>query len=107
MTKRKKPSKCKISPYSYTIKYVNMQGEDDHGKTLIDMKEIYLNKDTIEQVQQETMLHECLHALLEDCTALKNDYKDVDEREEDLIRYLSPRLLSFLRDNPSILKYIL
>ncbi len=57
--------------------------------------------DICKQVQQETLLHECLHMLL----FISGNTEHADD--EGLVSSLSPMLLSFLRENTNLISYLL
>lgn len=52
--------------------------------------------------ERETLVHESLHAML----ALTGDAFLEPADEENLVTFLSPVVLSWLRDNPSLIRYV-
>lgn len=54
------------------------------------------------ETQAETIVHEVLHALMHDSGA---DWTNDDE--ENIVRWLTPRLTAFLADNPDQVREIL
>lgn len=88
----------KIGCFTYSVSFQESDGSN-HGSTCMDTKRIFLDKEMPLQCQQETLLHELCHACFDDCPSFKIDYKDPETREEDIIRFLSPRMFQVLRDN--------
>ena len=99
-----KSKKAKLGFYTYVVHFKRIQDEN-HGITDLETKEIWVNnKDNIE-LQRETLFHELLHVASEDVPALKMDeYKG--DREEDTIRFQSPRMMQFLSDNKWIKEFL-
>lgn len=77
-----------------------------HGETNTDSKQIVVYSNENEEVVRETLQHEILHALLEDIIATIKDLEGEDKIEEQLIRLLSPRLMSFAVENPKLARYL-
>jgi len=97
--------KALLGVFEYTIYFQPMDG-DDHGSTSLDNKTIFIDSTRAKQCQRETLFHELQHVALEDCASLRLDYASADDREEDIIRFQSPRLLLFLRSNKWIRDFI-
>jgi hypothetical protein len=55
---------------------------------------------------KETLYHELWHAAVDDCPSFKLEYADPIEREEDINRFQSPRMMQILRDNKWIRDYL-
>lgn len=107
MAKKKRPEKFKLGTFEWTIKYLDIESVD-HGETLHDSKEIHIiTRNKTEQVMKDTLLHECLHVVLEDIveTAIKIDDKS-EVVEEQIVRLLTPRLHEMFKNNPELNCYI-
>ena len=65
-------------------------GEECLGLTLKDEKEIHIGKIANKQVEKETVLHEMLHVAFCDSVIIS------DEKQEEVIRLISPRLMEIL-----------
>ena len=90
----------------YKIEFVPLK--DLCGITHLTDRKIQINDSDSEPVQKETLLHELLHVSMEDCTGLSKTFKgDREDREETIVRHVSPRLFQILRDNPKVKHYIL
>jgi len=100
------PKETKVGCFTYSITAIDLDVDNKHGDTCFSRRAIRIDFKDPDQNQKETLLHEVLHTLLEDCAPMKLNYKDPLEREEDIIRFLSPRLLIWLRDNPEVLEYL-
>jgi len=98
--------KAKIGCFTYDIILSKAKQMSSHGETNIDTKQIIVYPNGNEDVVKETLQHEILHALLEDIIPTIKEIESEDKMEEQLIRLLSPRLMSFVLDNPKLAKYI-
>jgi len=85
-----------------------------HRKSTKDLGETCFNKRIIHIWKQEpgevsnTLLHECIHVVLEDIIqSIMNEKKSVDDFEEDLVRLVTPRFMQLLQENPELLSYLL
>jgi hypothetical protein len=96
--------KLKIGCFTYDIISAKIKSPSNHGETNTDTKQILLSDTDNQQVVKETLLHEVLHALLEDAVIL-NLFTD-DDHEERLVRYLSPKLMAVMQDNPKLVDYL-
>ena len=101
MTKKvkKMPSNVKVGYFDYDIK------EDSNliealGQTKLDKLTIQIDPNYPEQIIKETLLHECLHAVL------RGTYIVSDETEEKLVSIMSPALMLLVKDNPDLKKYL-
>lgn len=68
-----------------------------------DEQKILLDPDLGESVELETLVHEGLHAAWYQ-TELDRAY--TDDQEEQVIWTLSPRIVSFIQDNPKLIAAI-
>lgn len=100
-------SSVKCKGFSYSIEPSKFSTVEVMGETCTDTKQIRINShnNSLETLQ-DTVLHECLHALLEDIMESIDSIEKVDDKEEQLIRLLTPRLRSFICDNPEWIKWI-
>jgi hypothetical protein len=85
-----------------------------HRKSTKDLGETDFNKRVVHIWKQEacelpnTLLHECIHVVLEDVIqSIMSDKKSVEDFEEDLVRLVTPRFMQLLRENPELLSYLL
>lgn len=105
----KKPSKFKCGCFTWTINWSTDTAEELFGKTDHSTKTVTIYKCDNEEVTRETLLHELLHVVLEDKSdAIFNfeaDKKDYD-KEENLVRLVSPVLMQLINDNPELLKFL-
>ena len=108
----KKPTKIRILHRTIPIRWspsaINRasreEGEPLHG--VYRSGEILISPDT-NDVEKETLLHEILHALI-DQTALASDGGPLNgDSEEQVIRTLSPLLLHTLRNNQALTRWLL
>lgn len=108
MAKRKdiRPKSIKVGIFTYDIVFLDLDTFNLHGVTDINNRVIKINTKYSEISQKETLLHEILHAGFEDCPIFKQAYEDANEKEEDTIRFLSPRLYGILNDNPTLRRYL-
>jgi len=105
--KIKRPQEFNLGTFHWTIKYLDIES-DCHGETLKDSREIHIIiRNKTEQVMKDTLLHECLHVVLEDIIegAVKIDDKP-DVIEEHIVRLLTPRLHELFTNNTELNKYI-
>ena len=86
----------KAGCFTYTVYF--QPTDSDHGATCLDTKKIIVDNTKSLQCQRETLQHEILHVCSEDIAALKME-KFEGDREEDTIRFQSPRFMQILRDN--------
>jgi len=105
---KKIPNHAYVGPYTYNIELndsVILDYEDDVCGLCDSVKQdIWLRTGLGETFERETLLHELLHAMF-DMTGLSHELGV--EKEENIIRRLSPVLLDFLMSNPHILPYLL
>jgi len=109
--KRKKLGKMIICgvPYQVTLgnadnflhDIANRWGETDH----VEMQ-ININSKPSLEMKEDTLLHECLHAILQQSGAkdmmLRAGINDINSFEETLIRIITPHLLNVIKQLPKI-----
>ena len=107
----KKPSKVRILhrtiPIRWSAAHINRasreEGEPLHG--VYRSGEILIAPD-IEDVEKETLLHELLHAII-DQTSLSSDGGPLSsDAEEQVVRTLSPLLFHTLRSNQALTRWL-
>lgn len=104
----KLPSKVKINTYNYTIKEVenpSWNGGDAWGYCDYDNQEIVIKKNATEERKRYVVLHEILHAIFESVHASPASMR-ADEIEEYYVVHSAPMIVSLLRENPALLKYL-
>ncbi len=106
---RSRPESFKLGVFDWTIKYLDFEC-DDFGETYLSTKEIhiFLRKCINEQVLKDTLLHECMHAVLEDVveTTSKMSESKPEDVEEQIVRLVTPRLHELFTNNPELRDYI-
>lgn len=100
--KPRKPRKVRIMGADYKIVFKRLP--DLFGKCNYTDRVIFINTDHSEAIQRESLLHELLHAILEECSEI--DEAECKDREEKVIRYMSPRLFQIMCDNPRFSDYL-
>lgn len=101
--KPRRPKTVSSMGSDYQILFQPLKGL--FGITDLIKRTIKINTEESEAVQKETLFHELYHVIMEECPAIKDkgSYKD---REETVIRYISPRMFQLLRDNKKVRHYI-
>lgn len=93
----KKIKKIKIGPYNVQVVHENMTefyGLFKHGT-----QQIVLQKDMLNQLEESTLAHEILHALLAYSGALELIKEPAAVTEESLVVILESTFYSFLKQN--------
>ena len=52
-------------------------------------------------------IHELLHVSLEDCILLEHPLDKKDDMEEGIVRFISPKLWDYLKNNKKLREFIL
>ena len=80
-----------------------------YGKTDSSTKTITIYKCKNDEITRETLLHELLHVVMEDKAEavfnFESDTKSYD-KEENLIRLISPVLMQLIVDNPELWQFL-
>ena len=105
------PATIQVGPFTYTVHVdkarMNQACRDDHtdllGRCEHRTLDIDIDPDQAPGQMADTLLHELLHALT-DVTGLANEWDE--DREEAVVRRLSPVLLDTLRRNPALVAYL-
>ena len=95
----------KMGGFTWEVHFQPSDGES-FGTTSVQKKAIFIDNTHPMQIQRETLLHELLHACFEDCAPIRVEYVNPGDREEDIVRYLSPRLFQALGENAWLRKFI-
>ena len=105
----KKPTKFKSGFFTWKIVWSPEKTEEMFGKTDIVAKVVTIYKNDNGEIERETLFHELLHVVGEDkydaVFQYEPDKKDVD-KEENMIRLLSPSLMQTLSDNKDLARYL-
>lgn len=106
MKKPKLPKKFKVGCIVWRLSFEDLEEQGVHGDTDKEKKVVRIHTKDARDVQRETLFHELMHVAMEDCSVLKHSYSDKYDQEEDLIRYISPRLVLILQENPELSDFI-
>ena len=105
-----KPETFKAGYYTWTIIWSDELPEQAFGKTDTSTKRVTIYKIENEEIERETLFHELLHVALDDTADsifnYEPDKKECD-KEENLVRLLSPQMLQILTSNPKLASYVL
>lgn len=115
-----RPKSVRIGPHVYKIlysqkswrKYLGKTAEKQYaGKTHTLRNRIFINAFSMSlSQQQETLLHEILHAVLAVTGWTDDEYgwptESRDLIEEHLIRQVAPIFLQILQDNPDLVEWL-
>lgn len=95
----KRPTKIKILGKAYRLQYVTGEplGEDELGMCDPNVQAIYVRDGQPSEVEGDTILHECLHAL--------ESLLELKLRHEDVVR-ITTGIHALIRDNPGLLAYL-
>lgn len=103
-----KPTKFKSGFYTWKIIWSEEKVEDCFGKTDIGTKSIVMYSQDNSEIERETLLHELLHVALDDkCEAIFGyEGGKLEDKEENMIRLLSPVMMQILSDNPELHNFL-
>lgn len=118
------PWKVVLGGPEWHAAYAAMKDDDDHvarGEVLAGFcvrslaMTIYLRPDMPLAVEQETLLHEIMHAgfyvIGQPIAWMDTRPQDSDDREmtveEQIIQFTSPMMLRILRENPKVVEYLI
>jgi hypothetical protein len=94
--------------FDWVIKFIEIEGSD-FGETDSDKKEIRIYyKNRSQQNIIETLIHELGHVIMFELanSVFHYEVEKLYDKEENLMRLTSPRVLSLLRDNHKLLNFI-
>lgn len=97
----KPPAQIHVGPATYRVKvrkHMELLGERENEQT-----EILIQADQSLGCMRDTLLHECLHAVVF-CSG--HGYQLEHDEEERLVRRLAPWLLGLVRDNPKLVRFL-
>ena len=105
----RKPLKFKSGFFTWKIIWSEEAVSEMFGKTDEVNKTITMYKHSNKQAERETLFHELLHAVgaefYESIFNFEQDKKEID-KEENLVRILSPLLMQVLSDNKDLARYL-
>ncbi len=100
MTQKELPKSVRVGPFDYEV--VQSEGllqEHDHfGKALAGSLRLLLDSSLHLQRQQETLIHEVIHAIL---FTYKSALEGTDEERERYAKLLASALLQVIQDSPA------
>jgi len=102
---KKRPKEIKIGCFTYKVKYKRTTGKN-LGLTDLSKKQITIWKHDNKEVLRETLMHEILHVLMEDVVASVEEKKDLEDKEEAIVRLVNPRLFQVFKDNPNLVEFL-
>lgn len=110
MTKNKYPTSIpfRFSGFEWTIKFLDIETEN-FGITDTDKKIVHIYyKDKDHQNVIETTIHEICHVLMFELadSVFKHEAEKSYDLEENMIRLISPRVFSLLRDNVELMEFL-
>ena len=97
----KKPQAVRIGTQNYEVEFVDKLSDCStilYGHHLHSEMKIKLGSDYPDDLQRETFVHECLHAI--DCRYLN------DKLSEDQISVLSSGIFDWIRNNPDAIDWV-
>ena len=103
-----RPRTVKISPYTWSIKWSRHEVLKHHpngdacGACDMESMAIAIDPGKHEDYARATLLHEILHACIRG-----SDPTLEDEHEETAVASITGPLLAMLRDNPSVVAYLM
>ena len=105
----RKPTKFKCGCFTWKIYWSEEEADEIYGKTDTHTKTVTMYAHKNQEIVRETLLHELLHVVMEDkAEAVFNfdpDKKEYD-KEENLIRLISPVLMQLIIDNPELVDFL-
>jgi len=103
----KRPTHFKLGTFDWKVNYLEVESES-HGETHKSVREINITcKNYSEQVIKDTLLHECMHVVLEDIIDTTSKMEGASsEIEEQIVRLVTPRLHELFTTNVELREYI-
>lgn len=102
----KLPESVKIGPHDIQIAE-GPESMDHFGQYTYDPPVIIIREGGSHSQRADTLLHEILHVIWKDSQVVKlMELKDLEDREEAMIRVIATQLTDILRDNAKVTKFI-
>lgn len=104
----KRPDSVAVGPHTYDIEWDHDVAQfSAAGATNNDTLKIMVDQKNALPIQQETLVHELLHAVWNQ-TSLRTRIPDADTDSpgEAAIQDLAPLLYALLRDNPEVVQWL-
>lgn len=98
-----RPKQIKLGYFTVKIRYCE-DLDDLLGDYNSDKKEIRLSLKQTEEQMRENLMHELLHAVLDDTFAFDPD--EDRTKEEKLVRIASPKIMEVFTENKKLRKYL-
>jgi hypothetical protein len=102
------PKSVKVGPFRYKVRFGVHEHDEGHlllGRLHHISETMLVSTIQSKRNQQETMVHESLHGILE-LTGLSYEMRDQPEMEEELVRRLAPTILGWLRENKGMTTWL-
>ena len=106
----KRPTKFFSDCFEWTIYWSKEKADEMFGKTDTATKTITIYACESRQIERETLFHELLHVALDDKAEAIFGFEPTDaksyDKEENLIRLLSPAFMEILTRTPDLARYL-
>jgi hypothetical protein len=100
----RRPAVVRVGPFRYRVRFI--EGLRTEVAWLDTKRRVaYVATDETPESQAEALLHELLHAAV-DLTPMRGGAIEEGVKEEALVAGLSPVLLAILRDNPTLVAFL-
>ena len=93
----------KIGNRRYKVLFQPIEDEEVDGYINYTQSEICIDSTIAKDFQQETLLHEVLHGIVDDAKLYSFFSEELIEK---FIEVLTPRFIQILNDNPELIKYL-
>lgn len=100
------PSRLKVGAYHYKVSMAPLTDEGRVGQTYPSRQEIQIAPGQAPHYERDTVIHELLHAIMQQTSLSKMTLWD-EGVEEAIVLAVSPLLLQTLRENPRLTNYLL
>jgi len=100
----KRPKRVRVGNHDFDYLYGTIEADDRYvyGRMNPRHTQILIDDSNAESQIRDTVLHETLHAIWSDAPHILDS-----ETEEQVVRALTPGLLSVMRENPKLVAYLL
>ena len=106
----KRPTKFFSDCFEWTIYLSKEKADEMFGKTDTASKTVTIYACESRQIERETLFHELLHVALDDKAEAIFGFEPTDaksyDKEENLIRLLSPAFMEILTRTPDLARYL-